>query len=139
MHVLREEGNRGGKRSKERKATEEGRGAKRGRQQRREEEQREEGNRGGKRSKERKATEEGRGARERTTTTGTPLLVFFSFLLRLINQLFQLTRNPKVFSVTLSTTGVLFFLSVLVLPTPERTWSSIAKQRICWFKCAPTS
>ncbi len=35
----REEGNRGGKRSKERKATEEGRGAKRGRQQRREEEQ----------------------------------------------------------------------------------------------------
>ncbi len=39
--------------------------AKRGRQQRRE------------RSKERKATEEGRGTRERTTTTGTPLLVCF--------------------------------------------------------------
>jgi hypothetical protein len=38
---------------------------------------REEGNRGGKRRKERKATEEGRGARERTTTTGTPLLVCF--------------------------------------------------------------
>jgi hypothetical protein len=38
---------------------------------------REEGNKGRKRSKERKATEEGRGARERTTTTGTPLLVCF--------------------------------------------------------------
>ncbi len=38
---------------------------------------REEGNRGRKRSKKRKATEEGRGARERTTTTGTPLLVCF--------------------------------------------------------------
>jgi hypothetical protein len=37
----------------------------------------EEGNRGGKRSKERKATEQGRGVRERTTTTGTRLLVCF--------------------------------------------------------------
>ncbi len=51
MRVLREEGNRGGKRSKDWKATEEGRGAKIGRQQKREEEQRLEGNRGGKRSK----------------------------------------------------------------------------------------
>jgi len=41
------------------------------------------------------------------------------------------TRNPKVSSVTLSTTGVLFFPSVPVLPTPERTWSSIPKRRIC--------
>ncbi len=89
--------------------------AKRGRQQRREEEQ--------EREQQRQAPHS---------------WSVFSLLLRLINQLFQLTRNPKVSSVTLSTTGVLFFLSVPVLPTPERTWSSIPKRRICWSKCAPT-
>jgi hypothetical protein len=40
--------------------------------------------------------------------------------------------------VTFSTTGVLFFPFVPVLPTLERTWSSIPKRRICWSKCAPT-
>ncbi len=33
-----------------------------------------------------------------------------------------------------TTTGVLFFQSVSVLPTPERTWSSTPKPRIC---CSP--
>jgi len=78
---------------RERKATKEGRGAKRRRQQRKEEEQ------------------------EREQQQQTPhSWSVFSLFLQFINQLFQLTRNPKVSSMTLSTTGVLFFLSVPVLP-----------------------
>jgi hypothetical protein len=98
---------------------------------------REEGNKGGKgakRGKQQRREEEQEREQQRQAPHSWSV---FSLLLRLINQLFQLTRNPKVSSVTLSTTGVLFFLSVPVLSIPERTWSSIPKRRIYWSKFAP--
>jgi hypothetical protein len=99
---------------------------------------REEGNKGGKgakRGKQQRREEEQEREQQRQAPHSWSV---FSLLLRFINQLFQLTKNPKVSSVTLSTMRVLFFLSVPVLPTPERTWSLIPKRRICWSKCAPT-